>query len=49
MNDSSLKYFTFGILIGLIICIASELIARPLQTDPLFVETVVTSCVPYGA
>jgi hypothetical protein len=49
MNDISLKYFTFGILTGLIISFAAEFITIPLQADPQFVEAFITSCVPYGA
>ena len=49
MNDMSLRYFTFGLLAGLVLAFAAEFITSPLQTDPLFVEKALTSCIPYGA
>jgi gas vesicle protein len=44
-----MKFFTFGILTGLVIAFAAEFLTAPLQSDPLFVETMLTACVPYGA
>ena len=49
MTETSLKYFTFGILTGLIVCFAAEFITAPLQADPKLVEAFMTSCPPYGA
>ena len=49
MNDISIKFFTFGILTGLVVAFAAEFLTAPLQSDPLFIETMLTACVPYGS
>ncbi len=51
MNDIHTKFFTFGIIVGLIVAFTVQLLAAPieLQSEALFVESVLTSCVPYGA
>ena len=51
MNDIHTRFFTFGIIVGLVVAFAVQLLVAPIeaQSEALFVDTVLTSCVPYGA